>query len=143
MNGLISMCSSAFHEGKCHLTLLGSSEKSAILFEAEVDLNEISTSQKLHDHTAAGDKSRFSTIGIAEARRLESWQKNLRCDDGSNTEFHQRSPIRGEDHTHPVERIYRGIRRRDSVHWTVEYGHHRSPSNTPDESEETIPKSGI
>jgi hypothetical protein len=72
----------------CVLTLLGTREQSAIFLEAEVDVDEVSTSQELHDHS--------------------------RGDDGTDTELHQRPPIGGQDDTHPIERVG-GIRGHDTI----------------------------
>lgn len=59
------------------LTFLSTTEQGPVLLQREVDFDEVCTSEELHDHS--------------------------RRDDGRNSEFHERSTIRGEDDTHPVE----------------------------------------
>ncbi len=59
--------------------LLGTTEKSAVLLEAEVDFDEVGTGEELHDHS--------------------------RGDDGRDTEFHERTSVGGKNDTHPVQRI--------------------------------------
>jgi hypothetical protein len=63
----------------CVLTFLSTGEQSTIFLEAEVDLDEVSTGEELHDHS--------------------------RGYDGTDTEFHQCPPIGGQDDTHPIERV--------------------------------------
>ena len=70
------------------LTFLCSAEKSSIFLQGEIDLDEICTGKKLHDHPAGND-----------------W---------GDTEFHECSSIWSEDNTHPVERVWR-VRGHDTV----------------------------
>lgn len=70
------------------LTLLGSAEEHSILLERKVNFDQLSTSQKLHDHSG--------------------------CQDRGDTEFHQRSSVTCENDSHPVQRVG-GIRGHDSV----------------------------
>lgn len=73
--------SSAFSFGSRQArTLLSSTEKSPVLLEGEVDVDQASSLKKLDDH----------------ARR----------DDGRDTEFHEGTPVRRENDTHPIQRIY-------------------------------------
>lgn len=62
-------------------TLLGGAEQGAVLLEGKVDLDEPGALEELDDHAGS--------------------------DDGSDTEFHERSSVRGEDDTHPVQRVWR------------------------------------
>lgn len=68
--------------------LLGSTEKGAVILEAKVDLNKLSTCKQLHDHT--------------------------RSDDGSDTELHKSTTVGRENDTKPVKRVGR-VRRHDTV----------------------------
>ena len=70
------------------LTFLCTAEECAIILKREVDLNEVRAGEQLHDHA--------------------------RGDDGCDTEFHEGSAVRGEDDTHPVERVGR-VRGHDTV----------------------------
>ena len=63
------------------LTFLSAAEECAVILEGEVDLDEVRAGEELHDH-ARGDN---------------------RC----NSELHQGPTVRGEDDTHPVERVGR------------------------------------
>ena len=73
--------SSAFSFGSRQArTLLSSTEESPVFLEGEVDVDQASSLEKLDDH----------------ARR----------DDGRDTEFHEGTPVRREDDTHPIQRIY-------------------------------------
>lgn len=60
---------------------MGTAKECAVLLESKVDFDEIRASEKLHDHS--------------------------RGDDGCDTELHKRTTVRGEDDTHPVERVRR------------------------------------
>jgi hypothetical protein len=94
-------------------TFLGSTEESAVLLERKVNLDETGTLKKLDDHAGS--------------------------DDGGDTEFHESTTVRGEDDTHPVERVCdakRGLA-------ALEEGEKGEEENAPEESEETIPYSGI
>lgn len=68
-------------EAQEHLlrTLLGSTEQGAVLLERKVNLDESSTLEKLDDHAGR--------------------------DDGGDTQLHQGTAVRGEDDTHPVQRV--------------------------------------
>lgn len=66
---------------KRKLTLLSTVEEGTIFLETVVDLDQVGTSQQLHEHAGGNN--------------------------GGNTEFHQGSTVGGENGTHPVE----GIRR--------------------------------
>lgn len=67
-------------------TLLGGAEQGAVLLEGKVDLDESGALEELDDHAGS--------------------------DDGSDTEFHERSSVRREDDTHPVQRVWRKERLR-------------------------------
>jgi hypothetical protein len=58
-------------------TFLGSIKEGFIVFAVLVDVNDLGTSEELHDHTSGND--------------------------GRYTEFHESSSIRSENYTHPVE----------------------------------------
>lgn len=62
-------------------TFLRARKESPILLETKVDFDEVSTGEELHNHS--------------------------RGDNGTDTQFHQRSAVRGQNDTHPVERIGR------------------------------------
>lgn len=70
------------------LTLLCTAEERAVFFEGKVNLDEVRAREELHDH-AGGD-------------------------DGGDTEFHESAAVRGENDTHPVERVG-GVRGHDAV----------------------------
>ena len=70
------------------LTFLSAAEKSAILLEREVDLNQVGAGQQLYDHAG----------GV----------------DGGDAKFHESTAVRGQDDTHPVKWIG-GVRRHDTV----------------------------
>ena len=82
------------HEPTCcnndikNLTFLRPAKQRAVLLQVEVDIDQISTSQELHDHSGGKDRA--------------------------DTKFHECSPIRREDNTHPIERVGR-VRRHDTV----------------------------
>ena len=59
------------------LTFLGAREQTTVLLKRKVDVNEIRTCQKLHDHA--------------------------RCDDGAYPKFHEGAPVGGKDDTHSIE----------------------------------------
>ena len=61
------------------LTFLSPTKQSTILLQAEVDVNQVCTSKKLHDHPG--------------------------CHDGGDSKFHEGSTIRRHNDTHPVKRI--------------------------------------
>ena len=61
------------------LTFLRAAKESPILLQAEVDLNQVRSCEELHDHSGR--------------------------DDGRNAQLHESPPIRGENDTHPVERV--------------------------------------
>ncbi len=58
------------------LTLLGSTEKSAVILEAEIDIDQLRTREQLHDHPAG--------------------------DDWRDTELHESPSVRREDGSEPV-----------------------------------------
>lgn len=59
--------------------LLSTVEQSTIFLVVLVNIDDLSTSQKLHNHTTGND--------------------------GGDTEFHESTSVRGKDNSHPVERI--------------------------------------
>lgn len=65
--------------GKRKLTFLATAEERAIFLQGKVDVDEVSASQELHDHSG-GDNRRDS-------------------------QFHEGSAVRGEDDSHPVKRV--------------------------------------
>lgn len=69
-------------------TFLGSTEQGAVVLEAKVDINQLGTCEKLHDHA--------------------------RSDDGGDTKLHQGTPVGSEDSTKPVKRVG-GVRGHDAV----------------------------
>lgn len=70
------------------LTLLSSTKEGPVLLEVEVDVDEVGSSEELHDHT--------------------------RCDNRGDTQLHEGSPVGSENDTHPVEGIRR-VRGHDTV----------------------------
>lgn len=58
---------------RCERTLLNATEEGSVLLQAEVDFDEVSAGEKLHDHS----------------------RRNDRCD----FEFHESTTIRSEDDT--------------------------------------------
>jgi hypothetical protein len=58
---------------------LSTIEQGTIFFIALINVDDLSTSQKLHNHTTGND--------------------------GGDTEFHKSTSVRGKDNSHPVERI--------------------------------------
>ena len=63
------------------LTFLCTTEQSPVLLERKVDLNQVRAGEELDDHA--------------------------RGDDGRDSELHKRPTVRGEDYTHPIERVSR------------------------------------
>jgi hypothetical protein len=63
------------------LTLLGTTEQRSVVFETEVNVDQLGPGEELHDHA--------------------------RGDDRGDTEFHQGTPVGGEDGSEPVERVRR------------------------------------
>ena len=63
------------------LTFLGAREQTTVLLERKVDVNEIRACQKLHNHAGS--------------------------DDGAYPKFHEGTPVRGKDDTHPIEWVRR------------------------------------
>jgi len=59
--------------------LLSTIEQGTIFFIALINVDDLSTSQKLHNHTTSNDRG--------------------------DTEFHKSTSVRGKDNSHPVERI--------------------------------------
>ena len=70
------------------LTLLGTAEQSAVVLEAEVDVDELGTGQKLHDHA--------------------------RGDNGGDTKLHEGTPVGRKNSAKPVKRVRR-VGRHDTV----------------------------
>lgn len=65
----------------CARTFLGAREQTTVLLEREIDIDEISACQQLHNHA--------------------------RGDDGAYSKFHESAPIGGKDDTHPIEWVRR------------------------------------
>lgn len=61
------------------LTFLCSVEQSTVFLRTLVDFDDLGSGKELHDHTTGNDRG--------------------------DTEFHKSTSVRGEDDTHPVERI--------------------------------------
>lgn len=74
------------------LTLLSTAEEGSVVLEREVDIDQLRTSQKLHDHT--------------------------RSDNGGDTEFHEGTTVRSHDSSKPVKRVGR-VRRHDPIQWDL------------------------
>jgi len=87
-----SVCNGLTNSDQDAEKLLCATEESAIFLEALVNLNDLGTSKKLHDHAG--------------------------CYDGTNTKLHKSTPIGSEDDTHPVERVGR-LRVLDTVKWDL------------------------
>ena len=67
---------------------MGATEESPVILEREVDVDQLSTSQKLHDHTGG--------------------------DNGGDTKLHQGTTVGSHDSSEPVKRVG-GVGRHDSV----------------------------
>jgi hypothetical protein len=61
------------------LTLLGTAEQSAVVLQAEVNLDQLSAGEELHDHARGNDRG--------------------------DTELHQGTAVGRENDTHPVQRV--------------------------------------
>ena len=62
-------------------TFLSAREQTTVLFEREVDIDEVCACQKLHNHAGGND--------------------------GAYSQFHESASIRGQDDTHPIEWVGR------------------------------------
>lgn len=70
------------------LTFLCTTEQGTIFLESEIDVDEVCASEELHNHARSHNRT--------------------------DAEFHERPSVRGQDDTHPVERV-RGIGRHNSI----------------------------